>query len=59
MVAPTLKGWEMSEDDGEWTNEQVAQRRFWGGKRRELEVARHLGELMKEGGVFVNTVVEP
>lgn len=29
------------------------------GKRRELEVARHLGELMREGGVFVNTMVEP
>lgn len=49
----------MSGDDGEGTNGQVAQRRFWDGKRRELEVARHLGELMREGGVFVNTVVEP
>lgn len=49
----------MSEDGGEWTNGQAAQRIFWDGKRRELEVARHLGELMREGGVFVNTVVEP
>lgn len=36
-----------------------AQRRFWDGRRRELEVVRHLEELMGEGGVFVNTVVEP
>lgn len=37
-------------DGGGWTNGQMAQWRLWNGKRRELEVARHLGELMRERG---------